>query len=258
MISYDYVAREHHMDACWHASFFGSNENVGPILRIDEIMNIVPGRISTVSAGDSVAYYVKCKWCETDKSHDLPQSTWGVTTFKLELEELGWRLSMPGRKASLRWWSCPTCAQYYEDRQSVPVSRGHASSSTVPPPRLALASVPEGEDTPAVDPSETVHSSRSESATRTPHQRWIEMRGLVPEEDDYDDVWEWHMLKQEVSELKATVVELREEVGNLKTQVRLAEAARDDELDRLRNGIVTMMRDLFSEGALAGTRARLS
>ena len=138
------------------------------------------------------------------------------------------------------------------------MSRGHASSSTVSPPRLALASVPEAEDTPAVDPSETVHSSRSESATRTPHQRWIEMRGLVPEEDDYDDVWEWHMLKQEVSELKATVVELREEVGNLKTQVRLAEAARDDEIDRLRNGIVTMMRDLFSEGALAGTRARLS
>ena len=140
----------------------------------------------------------------------------------------------------------------------MPMSRGHASSSTVPPPRLALASVPEGEDTPAVDPSETVHSSRSESATSSVHQRWNEMRGLVPEEDDYDDVWEWHMLKQEVSELKATVDELRAEVKNLQTQVRLAEAARDDELDRLRNGIVTMMRDVFSEQAMAGARVRLS
>ena len=64
------------------------------------------------------------------------------------------------------------------------------------------------------------------------------------------------MLKQEVSELKATVDELRAEVGKLKTEVRLAEAARDDELDRLRSGIVTMMRDVFSEQAMAGARVR--
>ena len=137
------------------------------------------------------------------------------------------------------------------------MSRGQTSSSAVSPPRLALASVPEA-STLTVDPSGTVDASRSSSTTSTVHQRWIQTKGLMPAADAHDEDWEWHMLKQEVSELKATVVELREEVGKLKTQVRLAEAARDDEIDRLRNGIVTMMRDLFSEGALAGARARLS
>ena len=151
MISYDDVAREHHMDVCWHASFFGSNENVGPILRIDKIMEIEPGRITTVSAGDCVAYYVKCKWCETDKSHDLPQSTWGADSFKWELEQVGWRLSMPGQRTSRRWWSCPSCAEYDEHRPPVPMSREETSSSAVSTLRLARASVPEAEDTSAVN-----------------------------------------------------------------------------------------------------------
>ena len=66
------------------------------------------------------------------------------------------------------------------------------------------------------------------------------------------------MLEQEVFGLKATVDELRAEVQKLKTEVRLADAERDNELDRLREGIVTMMRDVFSEKAMAGALARLS
>ena len=220
-------------------------------------MEIERGRITTVSKGGCDAYYVKCKWCETDKSHDLPQSTWGADSFKWELEQVGWRLSMQGHEASRRWWSCPSCAKYYENWESVPMSRGETSSSAVSPPRLALPSVPEA-STLTVDPSGTVHASRSSSTTSTVHQRWIQTKGLMPAADAHDEVWEWHMLKQEVSELKATVDELRAEVKNLKTEVRLAEAARDDELDRLRNGIVTMMRDVFSEQAMAGARVQLS
>ena len=138
------------------------------------------------------------------------------------------------------------------------MSRGHASSSTASPPTLALASVPEAEETLAVDPSGTVHASRSSSATSAVHQRWIETKGLTSAADAQDELWERHMLKQEVSELKATVDELRAEVQKLKTEVRLADGERDSELDRLREGIVIMMRDLFSEKVMAGALARLS
>ena len=64
---------------------------------------------------------------------------WGAETFKLELEELGWRLSMPGHKASRRWWSCPSCAEYDEHRPPVPMSREETSSSAISTLRLARA-----------------------------------------------------------------------------------------------------------------------
>ena len=54
-------------------------------------------------------WYVHCKHCEVDKRLNARNEEEAYTG----LHE--WRLSMPNRKYQHRNWSCPRCAQYWQD-----------------------------------------------------------------------------------------------------------------------------------------------
>ena len=98
------------MDACWHATLFGSNEKRVAKPACRNIMDIERGRITSVSDGGCNACHLVCRWCQMDKKYRLSQSTGGADSRKWELEEVNFRLSIPGDRASRSWWRSPPCA----------------------------------------------------------------------------------------------------------------------------------------------------
>ena len=53
--------------------------------------------------------HVHCKWCDEEARLEARNED----DAELMLDE--WRLSMRGRPRKVRFWSCPTCAEWYQD-----------------------------------------------------------------------------------------------------------------------------------------------
>ena len=71
-------------------------------------------------------WYVHCKHCEVDKRLNARNEEEAYTG----LHE--WRLSMPNRKYQHRNWSCPRCAEYWQDTTPTATDTAEAASQLAP------------------------------------------------------------------------------------------------------------------------------
>ena len=71
-------------------------------------------------------WYVHCKHCEVEKRLNARNEEEAYTG----LHE--WRLSMPNRKYQHRNWSCPRCAQYWQDTTPTATDTAEAASQLAP------------------------------------------------------------------------------------------------------------------------------
>ena len=75
-------------------------------------------------------WYVHCKWCETETRFEArnEEEAYGM------LHE--WRLSMPRRKYHQRNWSCPRCAEWWQE--TTPTATDTAGSAGQPAAKRAI------------------------------------------------------------------------------------------------------------------------
>ena len=89
-------------------------------LKMTQEMDIEMGMLISIP-GCAGEWYVHCKHCENPNSMVQIQAR-DEAHAKLQLEEeKHWRLSMKGRPSILRFWACPTCAEFYEDKKTTTV-----------------------------------------------------------------------------------------------------------------------------------------
>ena len=105
---------------------------------LEEVVQIEHGNLTAIP-GTSDEWCLICKhswWCHGEmiriQARDGDEA-------KRQLEEKGWRLSMPGRTTILRFWSCPTCALQYEDKKTITVAHLPYPGGAPPPPPGAPA-----------------------------------------------------------------------------------------------------------------------
>ena len=106
--------------------------HVAPLARLRGGMaasseEVTLGKLRELPSGE---WYVHCKWCE--KEARLParneEEAYGM------LHE--WRLSMPRRKYHQRNWSCPRCAEWWQE--TTPTATDTAGSAGQPAAKRAI------------------------------------------------------------------------------------------------------------------------
>ena len=90
-----------------------------------EEMTVPAGKLRQLSSG---VWYVHCKWCEREARLEAgdEEEAYGM------LEE--WRLSMPRRAEQYRFWSCPSCKEWFkkEDKKETTTDTAEAASQLAP------------------------------------------------------------------------------------------------------------------------------
>ena len=114
-----------------------------------------------------------------------------------------WRLSMPGRRSQKRNWSCPTCAEYWQD--TTPTSMGTDGSAGQLAARAAATSFD------AVN-SEVQQLKAEVEELKAEVEKW---KGLVHGHGAYKaaHVDELRTLKQEIGKLRAEVTAAQNALG---------------------------------------------
>ena len=105
---------------------------------LDLVVEIEPGRLTAIP-GTSDEWWAICKhsyWCHGEMIRIQAR---GGDEPKVQLEEKGWRLSMPGTTLKHRFWACPTCATFYAGAETITVA--HRPYPGGAPPHL-LAHLP--------------------------------------------------------------------------------------------------------------------
>ena len=92
-----------------------------------EEMPVERGKLRQLSSGK---WYVHCRWCDEEARLEAPneEEAYGM------LHE--WRLSMPRRKYHQRNWSCPRCAEWWQD--TTPTATDTAGSAGQPAAKRAI------------------------------------------------------------------------------------------------------------------------
>ena len=84
--------------------------HVAPLARLrggmDAESNVKRGELGQLPSGE---WYAHCKWCDEEARLQVgnEEEAYGMLD--------GWRLSIPGKPSKLRFWSCPTYAEYWQD-----------------------------------------------------------------------------------------------------------------------------------------------
>ena len=164
-------------------------------------MEVVPAIPERMQAGklhylpEEGVWYVHCKHCEVEKRLNArnEEEAFGM------LHE--WRLSMPNRKYQHRNWSCPRCAEYWQDTTPTATDTAEAASQLAP--------------------TTATRTDTAESASEEVQQ----LKAEVVE------------LKAEIERLKADVVELKFELKAEVQRHKAYQAAHDEDIQKLKQKV---------------------
>ena len=91
-----------------------------------ETESLKAGKLHKLSTGK---WFVHCKWCETETQLEARNNE------EADAMLAEWRLSMPRRKYHQRNWSCPRCAEWWQD--TTPTATDTAGSAGKPAAKRA-------------------------------------------------------------------------------------------------------------------------
>ena len=91
-------------------------------------MPVERGKLCQLPSG---LWYVHCRWCDEEARLEAPneEEAYGM------LHE--WRLSMPRRKYHQRNWSCPRCAEWWQDTTPTATDTAEAEAASQLAPTTA-------------------------------------------------------------------------------------------------------------------------
>ena len=79
-------------------------------------------------------WYVHCKHCE-EPGCEVRFAARDEADAQQQLEQLKWRLSMKNSPTRMRFWSCPTCALFFDDgsKQTLIIAADQPAQPMRPP-----------------------------------------------------------------------------------------------------------------------------